>query len=495
MAEDHETTRGFRLAGLAVLLVCLGWWSAGVAGSAPDRYGTLDLKPCSFDAVPGEIACGYHRVHEDRAAGAGRTLDLYIRYAHARGGAANPEPIFVLAGGPGQSAVELMTRPTLQYLWAEHDAVFIDVRGTGRSNPLHCPYLGDPASLQTYADPPFVLERFTRCRDALSKKADLTQYTTDRIVDDMDEVRQALGAGRIQIFAGSYGTRPALHYVRKYGDHVRAAYIRGFSPPNAMAVARLAPDTDFFLDKLAADCAADAACSQAHPDFRANLDTVARAFATGQVTVSLPNPDKGGALEQVVLNDGGFRSHVRYSLYYATQRNLLPAAIQAAAGGDYGPIARAVIARGKISSRLVYSGAWASVKCAEELPYVDRRAALDAARGTFMGAMRVEQEFAICDIWPRGRVPDGFHAPVTADVQMLIVTGENDAASAPYLADFSARFLPNARFVLARTQGHALAADRPCVEQVAADFYRRGTAQGLDVSCLYRIAPPPFVQG
>ena len=469
----------------------VGLWLA--AFSAPGQ--DLALAPCRFDGVPGDIACGTHAVYENHGTQRGRQLGLHVRYAHAREDRASSEPIFVLAGGPGQSAVDLMTRPTLQFLWKEHDAVFIDVRGTGQSNPLHCPYLGDPSELQTYANPPFLLERFARCRDELAGRADLTQYTTDSIVEDMEQVRQALDIKRLQLFAGSYGTRPALHYIRKHGEHVRAAYIRGFSPPNAMAAARLAPDTDVFIEKLADDCRSDAACNEAFPDFRSKLDAVAATFASREITVSLPNPERGGAVEAVRLNEGGFKSHVRYSLYYATQRNLLPAAIEAAANGDYGYIARAIVARGRISSRLVYSGTWASVKCAEELPYIDRDAAFRAAEGTFMGTMRIEQEFAICDIWPRGAVPAGFHAPVTSDVPILIVTGENDAASPPYLAEFSAKFLSRARFVLAAVQGHALSVDRACVERVALEFYRRGETRGLDVSCLERTELPAFTLG
>ena len=473
----------------------VGLWLAASLSSPLAAGRDLALTPCQFDGVPGDIACGTHAVYENQDTKQGRKLHLHVRYAHAREDRASAAPIFVLAGGPGQSAVDLMTRPTLQYLWKEHDAVFIDVRGTGHSNPLHCPYLGDLSALQTYADPPFLLERFARCRDELAKRADLTQYTTDNVVEDMEQIRRALGIKRLQIFAGSYGTRPALHYIRKHGKHVRAAYIRGFSPPNAMAVARLAPDTDLFLDKLADDCRADAECNATFPDFRSKLDEVAATFAAREITVSLPNPERGDAVETVRLNEGGFKSHVRYSLYYATQRNLLPAVIEAAAKGDYDGIAQAIVARGRVSSRLVYSGTWASVKCAEELPYVDREAALRAAEGTFMGTMRIEQEFAICDIWPRGAVPAGFHAPVTSDVPILIVTGENDAASPPYLAEFATKFLSRARFVLAAVQGHALSVNRACVERVALEFYRRGETRDLDVSCLERTEPPSFALG
>ena len=51
-----------------------------------------------------------------------------------------PDPVFLLAGGPGQGAATLapFLIPKLAPLQREHDLVFVDVRGTGGSGPLMC---------------------------------------------------------------------------------------------------------------------------------------------------------------------------------------------------------------------------------------------------------------------------------------------------------------------------------------------------------------------
>ena len=51
-----------------------------------------------------------------------------------------PDPVFLLAGGPGQSAIAVaaQTMPLFSRLNNRRDIVFVDQRGTGGSAPLAC---------------------------------------------------------------------------------------------------------------------------------------------------------------------------------------------------------------------------------------------------------------------------------------------------------------------------------------------------------------------
>ena len=51
--------------------------------------------------------CGALTVFEDRATDAGRTIDLKIVVIPAVSGSPEPDPLFFLAGGPGQAATDL----------------------------------------------------------------------------------------------------------------------------------------------------------------------------------------------------------------------------------------------------------------------------------------------------------------------------------------------------------------------------------------------------
>jgi len=51
-------------------------------------------------------ACGTLRVPEDRASPSGRTIDLRVMVIPAAAVEREPDPVFMLAGGPGGAATE-----------------------------------------------------------------------------------------------------------------------------------------------------------------------------------------------------------------------------------------------------------------------------------------------------------------------------------------------------------------------------------------------------
>src|SRR3546814_3248756 len=69
-----------------------------------------------------------------------------------------------------------------------------------------------------------------RCRDELSQRADLHFYTTTDAVRDLDAVRQAIGADKINLLGISYGTRVAQQYARAYPQHTRTLVLDSVAP-------------------------------------------------------------------------------------------------------------------------------------------------------------------------------------------------------------------------------------------------------------------------
>ena len=144
----------------------------------------------------------------------------------------------------------------------EHrDLLFVDQRGTGKSHPLDCT-LYNPNDLQSYLGYFFPLEDIRKCRAQLEANADLKLYTTDIAIDDMDEVRAALGYERFNLFGGSYGTRAALTYLKRYPKRVRTAILQGVSPPNSYLPSDFPQGNERALQGVLAECAADEACNE-----------------------------------------------------------------------------------------------------------------------------------------------------------------------------------------------------------------------------------------
>ncbi|MCY7355385.1 MAG: alpha/beta hydrolase, partial [Lysobacter sp.] len=190
------------------------------------KLGSLAFKPCSLDspfaAEPIEAHCTTLSVAENPAAPDGRKLALNIAWLPASNDAEiEPDPVFFLAGGPGQAAVA--TYPQLDAAFKEvrkhRHVILVDQRGTGESNPLNCKSTDDNINEVT---PTLAGQQATTCRDTLGKRADLRFYTTTDAVRDLDSVRKAIGAATINLVGVSYGTRVAQQYAMRHPATTRS---------------------------------------------------------------------------------------------------------------------------------------------------------------------------------------------------------------------------------------------------------------------------------
>ena len=231
------------------------------AVARPLRRGPTASNPAASRASSARSSAARSRWPRNPDQPAGRTLEVHFAVVPAVARNAREDPVFVLAGGPGQAATRIagMAMSIFAELNARRDIVFIDQRGTGKSNALDCP--DESTSLAATLDPSQQLERVQRCLREL--KADTRQYATWIAVRDFDAVRRALGAERINLWGASYGTRAALEYLRQFPQHVRTVVLDGVAPPDMALPAAFAVDADAALTRLVQACQADADCRSA----------------------------------------------------------------------------------------------------------------------------------------------------------------------------------------------------------------------------------------
>src|SRR5207248_767205 len=151
-------------------------------------------------------------VLEDRDARAGRRIMLKIVVIPALSPTPLAEPVFVLVGGPGLGAASGLRGDSewfTEKFRRDRAIVFVDQRGTGASNRHVCAF-GDGATRPTSVTELFPIERVRACREALADVADVRRYTTPIAMDDLDEVRAALGYPTINLYGVSYGAQAAL---------------------------------------------------------------------------------------------------------------------------------------------------------------------------------------------------------------------------------------------------------------------------------------------
>jgi pimeloyl-ACP methyl ester carboxylesterase len=95
-----------------------------------------------------------------------------------------------------------------------------------------------------------------------------------------------------------------------------------------------------------------------------------------------------------------------------------------------------------------------------------------------------------CQEWPKAKVTPTFIEPVKSNVSVLIISGEIDPVTEASLATEAAKYLPNSRQILIHYGGHSPASE--CTFNLVSEFISKGSAKGLDASCVDSIKRPPF---
>lgn len=480
-----------KLQALAVLLICGASVPAAVAaGHDQPASSRLVLQPCTPEGVAGEARCGTYEVFEDRAARSGRTIKLHIVVLKALSPAPAPDPVFWLHGGPGAAATDMVEDAQGGVLGAarqDRDLVFVDQRGTGASNPLKCDLGDSPRDLQAFFGEMLPRDKIRECREKLEKIANLRLYTTPIAMDDLDEVRAALGYEKINLLGASYGTIAAQVYLRQHPEHVRSAFLAGVATPEIKQPLLFPRSAQHAMDLLFEDCAADEHCRKTFPALKQEFDAVLRRFEKGTLEVELVNPSTQKR-EKVRVPRSNFVERLRLTMYNTDGQSLVPFIIHRVFLNDYLPWEEAAIFLSPGSS--VARGMYLTVTCSEGVAFITDQDVVNETRATYLGEERVKLHMEACKEWPKGEIPRSYIEPVKSDLPVLMISGEADGSSPPWYGEKAVKFLSNGRQVKIRYFGHQM--EGPCVQQIFRQFLSAGSTKGLDTSCTEKIRRPPF---
>ncbi|MFC4729132.1 alpha/beta hydrolase [Coralloluteibacterium thermophilus] len=481
-----------RAAGLAVL--ALGA-SLATPAAAQLRIGSLAFEPCTLTAeglpISVEAHCTTYSVPEDRSAPDGRRIDLAVAVVSGDN-VAEPDPVFFLAGGPGQSARESYPQiaPVFREVLRKRNVVLVDQRGTGGSNPLPCAEVqGEDAVLNAELDSPEVARRAAQdCLRALEGRADPHHYTTTDAVEDLDAVRAALGAERVNLVGVSYGTRVAQQYLRAFPGQVRSMVLDGVVPNTLFLGSEHARNLEDALALQFAQCEAVAACRDELGSPRAHLDILRARLSADGAPVAYRDPTTAAPREER-LALAHLQTVVRMYAYQPAAAAMLPLVLSEAAAGRYEPLAaQARLLIDQLGESIMH-GMQLSVSCAED---ADGLADAGEDGDTLLGGVLVDFLKAQCAVWPRGRMPEDFHAAVVSDVPALLLSGEFDPVTPPRYGEEVLRGLSAGRHLVLGGQGHNVL-PVGCTPRLLARFLDTTDAAGLDAGCLDGLRPaPPF---
>ncbi len=453
------------------------------------------LRPCEVSSPEGakkSALCGKYEVFENRSSRFGRKIPINVLVLPATGKGKIREPLFYFAGGPGSAATEEAPyiAEDLPGVRTDRDLVFADQRGTGGSNPLNCNFFdaSDPQSYLGHWNPPADV---IRCRKELEPLADLTLYTTSIAMDDLDEIRSALGYQKIDLYGISYGTRAVQEYVRRHEKNVRSIIIQGVSLTGQFMPGDFPLANEAALNGVLNECLADTACRSAFPNIKTETRTVLEALRKGpkKVTIKID-----GKTADVSLSRDLAAEAIRYMLYRSASASSVPLYLNAAANGNYTPLASAAFLFRKEIVATGANGMYLSVTCAEDLPFVDRAASIRNGENTFLGNYRLIQQSEACGLWPRSPIPNGYSDPVRSKVPALIISGQWDPVTPSTAGDKASKHLPNSTHVIVPSGGHSYGglSGLECITNIFNKFLGTARPRSIDASCVRSIRRPGF---
>ncbi|MEM6457520.1 MAG: alpha/beta hydrolase [Acidobacteriota bacterium] len=462
---------------------------ASAQTDAPDaRDPALTFVSCHVAGITRAVRCGTLTVDEDGAPPADDALALSVIVVPAlQPGARQPDPLVVLAGGPGQAATNYgpLVAVAFHRVNRTRDIVLMDQRGTGDGHALRC-------ATSDWSDMAGTNPIDARaCLAALNR--DPRHYVSDRAIDDVEQLRRALGAAQINVWGGSFGTRLGLLYARRYPERVRMLVLDGSAPPELRFPLDNAAGAQRAWDLLRDDCAADPTCAAAHPDLDATFAALLTRLDAAPATVALRDPLTGAPITFVAERDG-LPSVVRGALYVPEHAALVPQAVtRAADDGDFQLLINLMSETARWATDTMALGLTLTIICSEELTRTDPQTIDAHTRGTFLGRAEIDAWRTMCADWPRGSIAPELQAGAPLDaIPALLLSGDLDPVTPPAMGEAMATHLPNSQHVIVPGAGHGVSG-LGCVPRLMAEALEAGVVDALDATCVDGIQRPPFV--
>jgi pimeloyl-ACP methyl ester carboxylesterase len=451
--------------------------------AAPSTAATAATRSCHLPGVEEALRCLTLPVPLEP--GKPATLNLHVTIAPALRQGARPDPLFVLAGGPGEAGSDVLPLLSTAFkrVRATRDIVFIDQRGTGLSGKLECPSdVDEDAKLSD-------LEADAAMRRCIaSGRAPFAAYTTAAAARDIEAVRRALGYDKINLWGGSYGTRLAQTYARAYPAGVRTLTLDAVAAPDQVIPAG-GRDAQSALDQLFAQCAKDAACARAYPNLRAEFDALVGKLDAAPLKLNLPDPRTARQVD-VTMTSARLLDTVRNMLYSPADARRLPFLVHSASEGRWQPF----VARRNLAADFSPEGSPATllhlaVVCAEDMPrFTPALAAADASPLTRTLGDRLR---GLCRAMNVPAVPAT--TPTRIAAPTLLLSGALDPVTPPRRAQEAARYMAKAQLLTAPNVGHGVS-QLGCAPRLLRAFLDRPEAK-VDGACLNEIPAPTFQLG
>jgi pimeloyl-ACP methyl ester carboxylesterase len=471
---------------LAIILASVFWLLISkkpekIQVPANAKAGDMALKDCTYKTKSRSYRaeCGTLIVPENRTDPASRLIALPVK--RIRSAAASPaEPIFYLAGGPGQSNMGFQPPA---WLLAAHDVVLVGYRGVDGTAKLDSPEIaqaikGADGNLLSQASLDAIGLAAKTCAARLQAAGvDLRGYTIPAVVDDMEAARLALGYARIHLLSESYGTRVAQIYAAMHPASLGRSAQIGVNPPGHFLW--LPEVTDAQVDDYARLCQQDAACRARTPDLAAAMRRVNQNMPRRWLALPI-DPGKVQVVAFVML-------------YHRTTAPIIFDAYLSADEGDPSGLALMSLAYNFLMPNMMTWGEFFALGASADYePGRDYRADLTDPNATLGAPMSLLIWGAAAGNWPPILMDEKYRQVQPSDVETLLISGSLDFSTPAQFAENE--LLPSLRrgkHMVIANQGHVddfWQFQPAAAERLLTSFYATGQAD----DSLYTTLPMDF---
>jgi pimeloyl-ACP methyl ester carboxylesterase len=400
------------------------------------------------------VTSGVVRVPEERlgaaAAPSTATIDLAVVRVR-RVGTATRTAHVVLAGGPGDSGINLVLGMARQGGAAladliAGDYVGIDQRGTGLSTPNLASTVLYNLPVEDAGSPDAWLPAMEWASRAVAaglraRGIRLEAYNTRESADDVDDVRRALGYDRITLWGRSYGSHLALATLRRHPKTIDRVIIIGPEGPNHTW--KLPSQVDMVLQRLSDKAQ--------RPELTTWMRHAIERLARTPAVVETIHPM---TRQPVTVTIGAFDLQWITAQALGDPRALptIPAAYREMAAGDFRRVAPLVLLR---RARLGVESAMKQMMDLSSGATAERRARIERESATAVLGNAINfPGMYLRDAWGAPDLGDGFRQPVASDVPVLILVGDLDPRTPVENGREILTTLPNGRLVVVENASH-----------------------------------------
>ena len=464
----------------------------------PKAIPVFEGAPCPFDAPEdAPVECGFVIVPEDHNAPEGPSLRLATVIVRDQSEDHQPDPVFLLAGGPGERVVA--NAPALAAgltpLHPNRDLIIFDQRGVGESEPaLECPEFVDALyDILDEADADAatltVFDGFMACRDRLlEEEQNLAVYTTAQSAADIESIREALGYDEINLYGGSYGSLLAQATMRDYPDKLRSVAFNSTLPLESSLFVDASTTTAHAILRFVEACAADGACDEAFPNLKQVLFEVIDRLNAAPVPITVTDPMDGESYPAVLTGDA-VRANLVSFLYISQIIPVLPQAIYDVYEGDYELMVQLSSTRLALLD-LISRGMTTSVICNADLVGRTPQDLIEVTNSLprqLVSTVDIEITiehgmFGICENWPVPVAEESAKDPLISDIPTLVLEGEFDPVTPPEYGRLVAGYLENGYYFEFAGIGHDVVSSE-CARRIAGEFIAN-PVQEPDAACI-----------